>query len=68
MRNRDVRSNSPVLHQPIELAQFRPRKFVHAQNRHHLIGSMGQVGASGEIAAMEAFFSLLQKNVLDRKR
>ena len=41
---------------------------MHAQNRHHLIGSMGQVGASGEIAAMEAFFSLLQKNVLDRKR
>lgn len=29
---------------------------------------MGQVGAAGDNAAMESFFSLLQKNVLDRKR
>jgi transposase InsO family protein len=29
---------------------------------------MGRVGASGDDAAMESFFSLLQKNVLDRKR
>ena len=33
-----------------------------------LIGSMGQVGAAGDNAAMESFFALLQKNVLDRKR
>ena len=49
-------------------SQFRSRKFVHALNRHHLIGSMGQVGAGGDNAAMESFFALLQKNVLDRKR
>ena len=49
-------------------SQGRSRKFVHALNRHHLIGSMGQVGAAGENAAMESFFALLQKNVLDRKR
>lgn len=49
-------------------SQFRSRKFVHALNRHHLIGSMGQVGAAGDNAAMESFFALLQKNVLDRKR
>lgn len=49
-------------------SQFRSRKFVHALTRHHLIGSMGQVGAAGDNAAMESFFSLLQKNVLDRKR
>ncbi|WP_245193337.1 IS3 family transposase [Kocuria sp. JC486] len=49
-------------------SQFRSRKFVHALNRYHLIGSMGQVGAAGDNAAMESFFSLLQKNVLDRKR
>lgn len=49
-------------------SQFRSRKFVHALNRHHLIGSMGKVGAAGDNAAMESFFSLLQKNVLDRKR
>jgi putative transposase len=33
-----------------------------------LIGSMGRVGASGGNAAMESFFALLQKNVLDRQR
>lgn len=49
-------------------SQFRARSFVHALNRHHLIGSMGKVGAAGENAAMESFFALLQENVLDRKR
>jgi transposase InsO family protein len=49
-------------------SQFRSRKFVHALNRHHLFGSMGKVGAAGDNAAMESFFALLQKNVLDRKR
>jgi putative transposase len=33
-----------------------------------LIGSMGRVGACGDNAAMESFFALLQKNVLDRHR
>jgi len=33
-----------------------------------LVGSMGRVGACGDNAAMESFFSLLQKNVLDTKR
>lgn len=44
------------------------RLAVNALNRHHLIGSMGQIGAAGDNAAMESFFALLQKNVLDRKR
>jgi len=48
-------------------SQYKSRKFVHALNRHHLVGSMGKVGAAGDNAAMESFFSLLQKNVLDRK-
>ena len=48
-------------------SQFRSRKFVHALNRHDLVGSMGRVGAAGDNAAMESFFSLLQKNVLDRR-
>lgn len=34
--------------------------------RHPMVGSMGRVGAAGDIAAMESFFSLLQKNVLNR--
>ena len=32
-----------------------------------MAGSMGRVGAAGDNAAMESFFSLLQKNVLDRR-
>jgi transposase InsO family protein len=48
-------------------SQFGSRKFVHALNRHTMVGSMGKVGAAGDNAAMESFFSLLQKNVLDRR-
>ncbi len=48
-------------------SQFRSRKFVYALNRHHMVGSMGRVGAAGDNAAMESFFALLQKNVLDRR-
>lgn len=47
--------------------QFRSRKFQRALSHHSLVGSMGQVGAAGDNAAMESFFSLLQKNVLDRR-
>ncbi|GAA4387837.1 hypothetical protein GCM10023167_12030 [Brevibacterium pityocampae] len=49
-------------------SQFRSRKFLRALARHGLIGSMGRVGAAGDNAAMESFFALLQKNVLDRRR
>ncbi|WP_424348444.1 integrase core domain-containing protein, partial [Kocuria sp. CH-021] len=56
-----------VLRRPVESAQFRSRKFGHALNRHGLVGSMGKVGAAGDNAAMESFFALLQKNVLDRR-
>lgn len=48
-------------------SQFRSRKLVHQLNRHDMVGSMGRVGAAGDNAAMESFFSLLQKNVLDRR-
>jgi transposase InsO family protein len=48
-------------------SQFRARKLVHQLNRHHMVGSMGRVGAAGDNAAMESFFSLLQKNVLNRR-
>jgi transposase InsO family protein len=48
-------------------SQFRSRKFVRALNQHHMIGSMGRVGAAGDNAAMESFFGLLQNNVLDRQ-
>jgi len=32
-----------------------------------MVGSMGRVGAAGDNAAMESFFALLQRNVLDRR-
>jgi putative transposase len=39
-----------------------------ALTRHDMLGSMGQVGSAADNAAMESFFSLLQRNVLDRRR
>lgn len=49
-------------------SQFRARQFALALHRHGMIGSMGRVGAAGDNAAIESFFSLLQKNVLNRRR
>ncbi|MGP9585588.1 IS3 family transposase [Micrococcaceae sp. AOP34-BR2-30] len=48
-------------------SQFRSRKFLRALTRHRLVGSMGRVASCGDNAAMESFFALLQKNVLDRR-
>ena len=49
-------------------SQFRSRAFVSTLNDLNMIGSMGRVGACGDNAAAESFFSLLQKNVLNRQR
>ena len=49
-------------------SQFRSRKVLRELHRHDLVGSMGQVASAGDNAAMESFFSLLQKNVLNRRR
>ena len=48
-------------------SQFRSRKFRAALKAFGAKGSMGRVGACGDNAAMESFFALVQKNVLDRK-
>lgn len=48
-------------------SQFRSRAYVRELERHHLTGSMGRVGSCADNAAMESFFALLQKNVLDRQ-
>lgn len=48
-------------------SQFRSRRFVAALARHDMVGSMGRVGAAGDNAAMESFFALLQKNVLNTR-
>ncbi|PZF63487.1 IS3 family transposase [Curtobacterium sp. MCPF17_047] len=48
-------------------SQFRSRKLRQALTRHGMIGSMGRVASCGDNAAMESFFALLQKNVLNRR-
>jgi putative transposase len=49
-------------------SKFRSNAFVRTIKHNGLVGSMGRVGACGDNAAMESFFALLQKNVLDRQR
>ena len=39
-----------------------------ALRRRQLAGSLGGVASAGDNAAMESFFALLQKNVLNRRR
>jgi transposase InsO family protein len=48
-------------------SQFRSRRVMRELARHRMVGSMGRVGAAGDNAARESFFSLLQKNVLNRR-
>ncbi len=49
-------------------SQFRSTAYVRTLRNNGLVGSMGRVGACADNAAMESFFALLQKNVLDRHR
>jgi len=49
-------------------SQFRSRAFRAVLAGAGLQGSMGRVASAGDNAAMESFFALLQKNVLDRRR
>lgn len=47
-------------------SQFRAHTYVAELKVHDLTGSMGRVASSPDNAAMESFFALLQKNVLNR--
>jgi len=49
-------------------SQFRSKKVIRILKNNGLKGSMGRVASAGDNAAMESFFSLLQKNVLDTQR
>jgi transposase InsO family protein len=49
-------------------SQFRFRAMAKALRRHRMAGSMGRIGAAGDNAAMESFWSLLQTNVLNQQR
>ncbi len=48
--------------------QFRSRAFRAILKAAGLRGSMGRVASAADNAAMESFYALLQKNVLDQKR
>lgn len=47
-------------------SRFRSRKLLRTLTRHRAVGSKARVAAAGDNAAVETFFALLQKNVLDR--
>lgn len=47
-------------------SQLQSRKLRRELAEHNLVGSMGRAASCGDNAAMESFFSLLQKNVLNR--
>ena len=71
----DALANAVALRRPTDTvvhsdrgSQFRSHAFVRALRAAGLQGSMGRVGACADNAAMESFFSLLQKNVLDSQR
>jgi putative transposase len=71
----DALANAVALRRPTDTvvhsdrgSQFRSHAFVQALRAAGLQGSMGRVGACADNAAMESFFSLLQKNVLNRRR
>jgi putative transposase len=63
-----LRSPSGTLVHSDRGGQFRSTAYRRLLREHGLTGSMGRVGACGDNAAMESFFSLLQKNVLDTRR
>ena len=49
-------------------SQFRSKAFANILRHHGLRGSMGRVASAADNAAMESFFALLQKNVLNSRR
>ncbi|MEU7811757.1 IS3 family transposase [Pseudonocardia sp. NPDC049154] len=49
-------------------SQFRSHAYQQVLREAQLQGSMGRVGTCADNAAMESFLSLLQKNVLNRRR
>jgi putative transposase len=60
--------NKPVLLPPVESGQFRARSFRAVLVAAGLQGSMGRVTSAGDNAAMESFWALLQRNVLDQQQ
>lgn len=61
-------ANSRCCDDSYEPGQFRSHAYVRALRDAQLSGPMGRVGTCADNPAMEPFFSLLQKNVLNRQR
>jgi transposase InsO family protein len=61
------RPNATICHSD-RGSQFRSKKVIRLLKNNGLKGSMGRVAAAGDNASIEAFFSLLQKNVLNTRR
>ncbi|MBC7763803.1 MAG: hypothetical protein H7201_18845 [Candidatus Saccharibacteria bacterium] len=53
---------------PTRGSQFRSKKFIRVLRHIDLLGSMGRVGACSHTAAMQSFFPLPQKKVLNTQR
>jgi transposase InsO family protein len=55
------------IHESFRGGQFTSRRYQRTLRAHGLAGSMGRVASAGDNAAMESFFALLQRNVLNRQ-
>ena len=66
--NAYARSISPVLHRPVEPAQFTSWSFTQNLKHHELLGSMGTVGDCLDNAPMESFWGSMQIELLHRKK
>lgn len=62
------RPHGTVVVHPDRGGQFRARSYRAMLKANGLTGSMGRVASAGDNAAMESFYALLQKNVLNRRR
>ncbi len=62
-----VIGNRVMLRSPVEPRQFRSRAFRGVIGEQCMLGSMGRVASAGGIAAMESFFSSLQKTLFNRR-
>ncbi|MCC8245006.1 integrase core domain-containing protein [Saccharothrix sp. NEAU-S10] len=62
------RSNSPVLHRPVELAQFTSWTFTRRAKESGLLPSMGSIGDCYDSAMIKSFWGRVQTELLDRRR
>jgi transposase InsO family protein len=59
--------NNPVLHRPVEPAQYTSWVFGHRLRSAGLLGSMGRVASSVDNTMMESFWNGMQRELLDTR-